>query len=167
MKMMRYVIMALIVAAIVVVLAFCGGHSGEEAEEATPAAPRTADVPKGFTLAGNWYDRIGEKARMTITEGEVDNAYDVEITWPDGDDGTVVWNFSGTFDPEIGFLYYQNCHKTKVAATGEETVGYDDGTGAIVYFDEALMWQDDDEDSGAECRFVRLTEEESDTQEPL
>ena len=161
MKKMRYVLAGLIIAGIVVTIAFCSGHSDKDtAEEIEESTSPAVTLPEGFDLTGEWYDIVSQRSKMTITRGEGDNAYVVDVTWLESDTESVVWSFSGTFDPETGFLHYQDCRKATVAivedgATGDETIEYEGGTGTISYNSGTLLWQDDKEDAGSDSRYVK------------
>ena len=119
--------------------------------------------PENFELAGEWQDTVSQRAMMTIDAGEGDT-YDVEINWGSSADETTTWTFSGTFDTAGGFLYYEDCQKVTTTADKDgniqEKVEYENGEGAISYYDGYLRWEDKKEDAGKDCKFEYIGHEE-------
>ena len=96
--------------------------------------------------------------RGTITVTKKDDGYDVWIRWPNSAEEVYNWNFSGTFD-DNGVMQYTGCEKTIITfdENGNDTskTEYTDGTGKLVYKDNAMTWQDDKDDAGSDSKFVK------------
>ena len=209
MKAMRYLLISLVLITMALSFAGCGRNSGDtENTDTTTIKPQGTTLPEGFELAGEWQDISGQQTKMTITKGEEENAYDVEISWANSpakdasakedaaagtasenaaaEDAankkrtaaaeeaankkrtaaaeeaaeTVVWSFSGVFDPVDEYMYYRDCRKTRTtpgakASAAKKKTAYEDGTGTLSYYDGVLIWQDDEEDAGADWRFAK------------
>ena len=114
--------------------------------------------PEDFELAGEYQDETSQRASMTITPEGEDHSQ-VEISWGDSASETTVWTFEGDFDYAGGMLSYKKGRKVIDSfseSEGEkEKVLYKDGTGALLYYEEGLHWQDDKEDAGKDCHFVK------------
>lgn len=145
-----------------------GQKSGEKTEERQEEQKKSEDPaedvlkavvpPEDFELAGEYQDETSQRAMMTITpEGE--DHYQIEISWGSSATEMTVWTFEGDFDYAGGLLSYKDARKVIDSFNeneGEkEEVLYEDGTGALMYYDEGLHWQDDKEDAGKECHFVK------------
>ena len=148
--MLKKLTAAIATVIMVIILASCG-NSAEPVSSVDPVD--RVVPPEDFVLAGDWQDETSQRAAMTIFENG--DKYDVEISWANSADETVFWNFSGEFDRDRGFLSYKDCMKTIVTEESED-VEYEDGTGSIMYLDGNLIWQDDKEDAGADCVFVKV-----------
>ena len=125
--------------------------------------PEAVVPPEDFELAGEYQDETSQRALMTITPDGEDH-YQVEISWGDSATKTTVWSFEGDFDREGGILNYKNGIKSVMTVTEEEgmkeDIEYESGRGALLYFDEGLHWQDDKEDAGKGCVFVKTGDED-------
>ena len=145
--------LAALLAIVIMVFAACGGGDGEQEKETA-----ATKVPKDFALEGTWVDETSQRASMEITAGD-NGQYDVEISWGSSATESTVWTFGGEFNREEGFLYYKSGRKiietTDEEGNTSEEVKYEDGSGALVFEDGAMLWQDDKEGAGDECRFVR------------
>ena len=106
--------------------------------------------------SGEYVETIAGRAAITVTQK--DNGYDVWIRWPNSTEEVYNWNFSGTFD-DNGVMQYTDCEKTIITfdENGSDTskTEYTDGTGKLLYHDNALTWQDDKDDSGKDAEFVK------------
>ncbi len=148
--MLKKLTAAIATVIMVIILASCGNSA--EPVSSVDLIDRVVP-PEDFVLEGDWQDETSERAAMSIFKNG--DKYDVEISWANSADETVFWNFSGEFDREGGFLYYDDCMKTIVTEESED-VEYEKGTGAIAYLDGKLSWQDDKEDAGKDCVFVKV-----------
>lgn len=135
----------------------------EEKKDAEEDLLKAVVPPEDFELAGEYQDETSQRATMTITPDGEDH-YQVEISWGDSDTQTTVWAFEGDFDREGGLLSYKDCIKSILTVTEDdgmkEEIVYESGKGALLYFDEGLHWQDDKEDAGKGCVFVKTGDED-------
>ena len=141
------------------VLTGCSSESkAKDPDDIKKEALETVVPPEGFVLEGSWYDETSQRASMDITPTGKDDEYEILVSWGNGAAETITWQMSGTFDREGGFLYYDNCVKTVHRFDendNEETrVEYENGEGAIKYFDGKLTWEDKQEDIGKDCKFA-------------
>lgn len=129
-----------------------GKDSGSDNSQAVSDAAGKETID----YSGEYIETIAQRASITVTKSE--KGYDVWIRWPDSVDVAVNWTFTGTFD-DSGILTYTNCEKTiiKFDEDGNDTAKteYSDGTGKLVFADNALTWQDDKEDAGSDYQFAR------------
>lgn len=130
----------------------------EKSEDPVDDVLKAVVPPEDFELAGEYEDETGERATMTITpEGE--DHYQIEISWGNSATEMTVWTFEGDFDYTGGMLSYKDARKVIDSFNeneGEkEEVLYEDGTGSLLYYDEGLHWQDDKEDAGKDCHFIK------------
>ena len=138
----------------------------EEQEEQKDPVEEIMDAvvpPEDFELAGEYQDETSQRAVMTITPDGEDH-YQVEFSWGDSATKTTVWSFEGDFDRAGGILSDKNGIKSVLTVSEEEgmeeKVVYESGRGALMYFNEGLHWQDDKEDAGKDCVFVKTGDED-------
>lgn len=106
--------------------------------------------------SGEYIETVGQRASITVTK--TDKGYDVWVRWPNSADEVYNWYFSGSFDDK-GVMSYTGCEKTIIVfdENGNDTASttYTDGTGKLVFADNALTWQDDKENAGSNSKFAK------------
>ncbi len=119
--------------------------------------------PEDFDPAGEYEDEMSQRAMMTITPDGEDH-YQVEITWGGSAYETAVWTFSGDFNWDSGLLSYKDCRKSIITTDDsgqKEKVEYKKGTGALMFYENGFHWQDDKEDTGEGCHFLKVSDLEN------
>lgn len=139
MKSFKTIILFVLVSVMVFSMAACGSSDKEAVD-----------------YSGEYVETVAQRATITVTKK--DNLYDVWVRWPNGTEEVYNWNFSGTFDDK-GVMQYTNCEKTIITFDENDNdtsrTEYTDGTGNLVFEDNALTWQDDKDDAGNDAKFVR------------
>jgi hypothetical protein len=131
----------------------------EETAETTPAPEEetaAVSVPADFDPAGDYEDEWSQRAGLHIEKLE-DGTYAGTVHWGASAYEAAVWTFTGEWNPADGSLTYSDCRNVYVtySETGEESeeVTYEEGTGKFQYEDGVLLWQDDNDPQGMDCRF--------------
>lgn len=136
----------------------------EEVKDPVEDVMKAVVPPEDFEPAGEYEDETSQRAVMEITpEGE--DFYHVEISWAGSATEKAVWTFNGTFDYDSGMLTFKDCRKDIDSFDenqGEkEEIIYEGGTGALMYYEDGLHWQDDQEDAGKDCHFIKISDLEN------
>jgi len=143
---------------VVVAMAIVAVIAGVCLRQKTPSQPPVmpSEVPgapsaSSLQLAGSWQDSVSQRATMDITPLGGDD-YAVLISWSSSASETTSWTFSGHFDQATKRLDYTDATKTNLvfADDGTEetsTVVGQNGTGALIYEDGKLRWQDDEQEA--------------------
>ena len=111
-----------------------------------------------MNLVGMYEDETSQRAVMVVEcSGEIEA--DVQILWSSDAAECTTWTFTGQYFAEAGEIYYNNCVKavSTFDENGNETeeILYEDGTGTLtIGEDNTILWKDDKEDAGVDCRFV-------------
>ena len=138
MKTFKKIALFVLVSAMVLSAAACGASDKDSNDGSSQSVSDTAGK-KEVDYSGEYVE------------------YDIWIRWPNSVDEAVNWTFSGTFD-ENGVLSYSGCEKSvvKFDENGNDTLTteYTDGTGKLMFADNALTWQDDKENAGNEAVFA-------------
>lgn len=101
----------------------------------------------GDTYVGNWDEKSGKDADMTIKAGK-DGKYKVKVVWDDEDDKENIYTMNAVFQPETGTLYYEDCtyvvrtYDAEDETKFEDKTKYNDGSGLFNYDDGILYWTD-------------------------
>ena len=154
MKTFKKIALFVLVSAMVLSAAACGASDKDSNDGSSQSVSDTAGK-KEVDYSGEYVETVAQRASVSVTKGE--NGYDIWIRWPNSVDEAVNWTFSGTFD-ENGVLSYSGCEKSvvKFDENGNDTLTteYTDGTGKLMFADNALTWQDDKENAGNEAVFA-------------
>lgn len=175
---------AIMIAAVMVLMVGCmrlninggSGDTGQKAESEESAGSEDAagnndaadsadDVlkavvpPKDFDPVGEYQDKTSQRATMTITPEGEEGHYSVVISWGSSAFETTIWEFDGNFDWDSGMLSYNNCSKyeLKVDENGKqhEEVKYENGDGALLYYEYGFHWDNKKDDAGKDCYFFK------------
>lgn len=186
MKKYRAILSLAMILAVMVLMVGCvhvnindtsGSDSGKQSEE--QSAPNSEDVqdsvddvmkavvpPEDFDPVGEYQDETSQRAMMTITPEGEEGHYVVNIDWGSSAWETTIWEFEGDFDRDAGMLSYKKCTKYELYLDEndkqQEKVIYDDGTGALMYYEDGFHWEDKKENAGKDCHFIK-TDDLSDT----
>ncbi len=154
----------------------CGAKAGNaegsgdkkvEQEDASSLIPedKGADVlnsavpPEDFDPVGEYQDDTSERANMTITPEGEEGHYSVMIRWGSSADQTTIWEFEGDFDRGSGMLPYEKCKKIELFLDDngyeKEDIKYEDGKGALLFYEGGFHWEDKKESAGQDCYFVK------------
>ena len=111
-------------------------------------------------IAGEWTDRISQRAHLTLKDSAYPGVYDGEIIWGDSASSWGKWKFSAWYAPEVNRLVYINCVCANEIqdSTGRVTEirKYSNGSGSIgLREDNSLYWMDEYGATPAACEFVR------------
>lgn len=130
----------------------------EDPEDTAEDVLKAVVPPDDFDLVGEYQDETSQRATMTVTPDGEDH-YQVEIVWGGSATEMAVWTFEGDFDYASGMLTYDNGRKViddfKEDGSQSEEVVYEGSKGALMYYDEGLHWQDDKDDTGKDCHFIK------------
>lgn len=128
---------------------------------------KQAPPPEIYTIPlGNYQDNLSERATMTVSFKN--KVYCFEINWGSSAWENTNWVFSGTYDPTIGGVAYDNsiCTNEIYNENGEctKTVVYNGGKGKMIYKNKELLWFDDQEErqftKDYNCVFVKVEYED-------
>ena len=115
--------------------------------------------PKDFDPVGEYQDRTSQRATMTITPEGEEGHYSVVISWGSSAFETTIWEFDGNFDWDSGMLSYNNCvkYELKVDENGKqhEEVKYENGDGALLYYEYGFHWDNKKDNAGKDCFFFK------------
>ena len=156
-------IMAVLLAGIMMFTAACSSESSqtvtpEEADKAKDELLEKVVPPEDFDPVGDYDDEMSKRATMTISS-EDGKLYRVLINWGSGSKEMTVWEFEGEFDRDGGMIPYNNCRKTNIIfdenGNEKDEVVYEDGKGALLFYENGFEWEDKKEDAGKGCHFVK------------
>ena len=97
---------------------------------------------------GNWNDQNSAAALVVDGEGNA------TILWVQPDGSAYFWVFTLT-QSDDGVLHYSDCMKQIQSGNEPPRVLYQNGTGTLTIKGGNLYWQDDIENSGNGCVFVK------------
>ena len=131
----------------------------EEQEKTAEKELQSVTAPEDFDPTGEYQDKTSQRADMTITPIGEEGHYAVLVSWGSSAFETTIWEFDGEFDHKSGMLTYNNCTRIELTRNDEgkqeEEVVYEDGKGALLYYDGGFNWDNKKDDTGKDCYFVR------------
>ena len=132
----------------------------ESADDPADAVLQAVVPPEDFEPAGEYQDETSQRAMMTITPEGEEGHYSVLISWGSSAFETTIWEFDGDFDYDSGMLTYENCCKYELTVNedGEQKEDeiYQDGKGALLYYEDGFHWDNKGDDDGKDCYFKKI-----------
>jgi hypothetical protein len=133
-----------------------GGGQEKTEVETNDVSVAQGDIPD---FDGTWYDTVSTRCDMEIYN-QNDEYYVITIDWGSSAWDNTHWEFTGYYEPEQGGIVYQNgyCYDQYYPDDGgdmQQTEVYSNGEGIIYMMDGNLYWNDQIENMGVDCVFVR------------
>lgn len=119
-----------------------------------------AESPESeYSWEGTWEDTYSQRCHMDIVNIG-DRQYSISINWSSSAFENSCWEMTGAYDASTSCLEYSDCTQYSEIYLEDgnltRTPVYENGTGRLYIQDAYLYWEDDIENIGANCCFVRL-----------
>lgn len=110
-------------------------------------------------FVGNWQDQISQRCCLTIEPGEY-GIFVIDITWGNSAFSTSMWRAVGNYDATADCIRYHDCDHWESVSDGNGNMTndyyYTGGQGMLYFSGGNLLWQDNEENTGSRCSFVKI-----------
>lgn len=109
-------------------------------------------------FVGKWGDQISQRCFLTIETGEY-GIFVIDITWGNSASSTSMWRAVGDYDATADCIRYHDCDHWESVSDGNGNMTndyyYTGGQGMLYFSGGNLLWQDNEENIGNRCSFVK------------
>ncbi len=112
-------------------------------------------------MLGRWAEKIAGRGVITITKGDADGAYEIDIHWGSSAWESSNWNMTAYATGNGAELRYENarCYIRTYTSETEFTdaVEYENGSGSFILNSaNEVMWDDETGHAGDDCVFISV-----------
>lgn len=131
-----------------------GSASASSSASTSSSAQESTTADSDDPYVGTYFEEHAGRGTITVEKDETSDLYLVSVAWPSSAAEVSEWTFSGEIDAD-GTLEYYNCLMVTMKDGEDPIEDYESGTGRLMFGEDGLTWEDDQDNVADDALFVR------------